>query len=108
MGEYMYILVDGIPTVEPDAIKWANWFSVIENRRVDFTVIGDVEISTVFLGLNHSFGLTDKPVLYETMVFGGKHDGHCQRYCTREEAIAGHSLCVDMVGGTPYPGFTND
>lgn len=57
---------------------------------------GGIVISTVFLGLNHSFG-TDPPVLYETMVFGGVHHDLQTRYYTREEAEQGHEDIVKML-----------
>lgn len=55
-----------------------------------------VHISTVFLGIDHgSFYLhredpNYKPVLWETMVFGGKEDDYQERYDSKEKAIAGH------------------
>jgi len=53
-----------------------------------------VRISTVFLGLDHNFSGTGPPLLYETMIFGGKYDQHQQRYATKAEALAGHKKCV--------------
>jgi hypothetical protein len=38
------------------------------NQRVDKTIIGETTISTVFLGIDVSFGLTGKPFLFETMI----------------------------------------
>ena len=49
-----------------------------------------VEVSTVFLAMEHGRDLSGRPILFETMVFGGPHDGFQQRYCTWEEAEAGH------------------
>jgi hypothetical protein len=54
-------------------------------------------VSTVYLGVDHSFG-NGPPLLYETMVFGcGKHDKYQRRYSTQEEALAGHWETVAMV-----------
>ena len=82
-------------------------------RHVERTTIGDgVVVSTVFLHIDHSFGLSDRPVLWETMVFderprvervaGGirrqpNFDGHTCRYSSRDDAIAGHKRIVAMV-----------
>ena len=66
------------------------------DRRVNRTAIGDVEVSTVFLGLDHAHD-DGPPVLYETMIFGGKHDNDMWRYHTREEAEAGHAKVVAAV-----------
>lgn len=84
---------DGEP-VTP--LQWARDFENSESRRVDFTEIGDVEISTVFLGLNHQFG-DGPPLIYESMVFGGSLDGECQRYTTETQARAGHTAMVAKV-----------
>ncbi len=51
---------------------WAQWFEAAD-RLVAKTEVGDVRISTVFLGLDHNFGEGD-PLLFETMIFGGSHD----------------------------------
>ena len=94
-----YILVNGVPTPEPDLDKWASWFEKIgEGRRVAKTVVGNVEVSTVFLGLDHNFG-EGPPILYETMVFGGPLDHEEDRYSTAEEAKKGHEAMVERVRG---------
>ncbi len=54
------------------------------------TDLGRVEVSTVFLVLDHSFGDDGPPVLWETMTFGGPEDLECRRYRSREDAVAGH------------------
>lgn len=55
--------------------------------------VGEAEISTVFLGFDHSHGRGD-PVLFETMVFNGEHDGYTRRYTSKAEAEAGHEQIV--------------
>ena len=93
-----YILgVHGQPVKAESLLEWAGWFEGhIEEKQLRNTVIGGVRISTVFLGLDHSFG-EGKPVLWETMIFGGDHDGYMQRYVERRDAIAGHVTAVRMV-----------
>jgi hypothetical protein len=68
-----------------------------EYRVIDNTKIGDATISTVWLGLDHSFGADPKPLIFETMIFGGPHDGYCKRYATEIEAQGGHELAVIMI-----------
>ena len=81
---------NGVPIQEPDLIKWGLWFEDHNDQRmVERTKIGDAEISTVFLGLNHAFG-EGPPLLYETMVFGGALEGEMLRTATLEEAKAAH------------------
>lgn len=58
--------------------------------RVGLTKLPNgIEVSTVFLGLDHAWG-DGPPMLFETMVFGGSNDEYCERYSTWDEAEAGH------------------
>ena len=91
-----YILVGHNPVIEPDLLKWSRWFETA-NCRIARTTIGEVEISTVFLGIDHSFGFSKKTILFETMVFGRELDGEQERYATWEEAEQGHKEMVDKV-----------
>lgn len=75
--------------------EWASWFETAE-RRVADTKVGETHISTVFLGLDHSFGQSQKPLLWETMIFGGEHDGYQERYTSRADAEAGHAHAVSL------------
>lgn len=62
--------------------------------------IGQSRISTVFLSMDHGLaGLIGDgtPVLFETMVLGGEHDGYQERYHTYDEAEEGHKIICDMV-----------
>ena len=90
---HFYILTDGRPTPEPDLQKWGSWMEDQESRKVAYTVIDEVSISTVFLGLDYNFG-EGEPILYETMTFGGVHNGEIVRYHTKEEALKGHESLV--------------
>jgi len=91
-----YILIDKVPTIEKDLYVWANWFESAD-RIVKKSVWDGVEISTVFLGLDHSFG-NGPPLLFETMVFGWPEgEEHCTRYSTWEEAIEGHDSLVEKL-----------
>jgi hypothetical protein len=58
--------------------------------------IGDVYISTVFLGLDHAWN-SNIPVLWETMIFGGEHDQYQERYTSYEDAIEGHKLAIELI-----------
>jgi len=87
-----YIEIDGKPIPENDLMKWGGWMQTA-NRTVAKTKIGKSIISTVFLGLDHSFG-GPRPLLYETMIFWGPMDQEVDRYPTRECAEEGHLLMV--------------
>lgn len=86
----------GNPVEEPDIKKWGEWFQNTEARVVGFNRLpGDIKVSTVFLGLDHSWD-GGPPVLWETMIFGGEHDSYQDRYTTRDDAIAGHAKALDL------------
>lgn len=91
-----YILDGHKPVVCNDSMEWGQWFKSA-NRHVAKTQISDdIDVSTVFLGLDHSFG-EGSPILFETMVFGGKFDQEMERYATWDEAEQGHKNWVKKV-----------
>lgn len=86
---------EGEPVPEPDLREWARWFEKAD-RHVAREEIGEISVSTVFLGLDHSFGGAT-PILWETMIFGGEHDGYQERYSSRDAALAGHLKATMLV-----------
>jgi len=94
-----YILDGQTAVEEPDILKWGRWFED-SSRRVDESFIFKGEekarISTVFLGVDHSFG-DGKPILFETMVFGGELDEEMERCSTWEEAEIMHQAMCEKV-----------
>ena len=73
------------------------------NTRLNLkTEVNGYEVSTVDLGIDHSFGMGN-PLYYETMVL--EKDGesidytdlYCERYSTEEEARKGHKTVVKKV-----------
>jgi hypothetical protein len=93
-----YILVGHEPVLIDDLLEWARWFeSDTQARRVSFTQISpQVHVSTIFLGLDHNFGMYGPPLLFETMVFGGALHEACERYATWQEAEVGHAFMVQQ------------
>lgn len=97
-----YILVNKKPVEVIDLLKWAR-MTESSNRRIALTEIGDIKISTVFLGMDFSFIPASmrnekiKPLLFETMIFGGKLDKEMERYCTYGQAERGHKRWVKKV-----------
>jgi hypothetical protein len=107
---------NGNPVPEFDVHKWGKWFETSGPVRVvDRTRIGDLEVSTVFLSINHRLG-EGPPILWETMVFKLGKDGECleaeegdqcsifgelQTRCsgTREQAEAMHREVVRKIKG---------
>jgi len=92
----LYRLNGRIPVPCKDSEEWATWYGN-HNRTVAKDEFGDAVISTVFLSIGHGFSSNDMPVLFETMVFGGELDEEQDRYCTWEEAEAGHMAMVARV-----------
>jgi hypothetical protein len=92
-----YYILDRHNAVRCDAMTWASWFETHQkDRRVAATEITpDVHVSTVFLGLDHALGI-GPPQIFETMIFGGVHNGDQWRYSTWDEAIAGHEAAVAL------------
>jgi hypothetical protein len=96
----LYILdAAGNPVPAPDVYTWSEWFETAwpERQLADDEPVPGVHVSTVFLGVDHSFGCGQAPVLWETMVWGGFLDGEIDRYSSREEALAGHQATLERV-----------
>jgi hypothetical protein len=91
-----YILNGHEPVPCDDLAWWAWWFGTAD-RQVRDTARDDVRVSTVFLGLDHSFFGHGPPMLFETMVFVNGSSVDCERYATWDEAEAGHARWVMQV-----------
>lgn len=61
--------------------------------RMAETTIDKAWVSTVWVGLDMGY-TGDPPIIFETMIFGGDHDEFCERYATKEAALAGHDRVV--------------
>ena len=85
------------PIVCIDHMDYAKWYK--KNKKqgiVKQDTIDEVLVSTVFLGLDHSFS-GEKPLLWETMIFGGNHDQYQDRYSSYEDALKGHQEALDLL-----------
>lgn len=91
-----YILDENHVPVPVDLMSGAARFNDMEARRVDRTTIGNSDVSTVFLGLDHAYS-GGPPVLFETLVFGGELKDEMDRYHTWDEALAGHAAMCERV-----------
>lgn len=98
-----YIL-QGHVAVPVDVLTWAQWFETAGAERiVGQETIGRWFVSTVFLGLDHSFGEGAR-YLFETMVFD--EDGKsidCTRYPTWDAAEAGHAHMTAYIAACGRP-----
>lgn len=91
-----YICPDEDPCRCADLLAWGVWMENAANRVVARDVVDGVTVSTVFLGLDHNWG-GGPPILWETMIFGGVHEGYCERYSSQETARAGHAKALTLV-----------
>lgn len=95
-----YVIKNRVVSEVFDLVEWGNAFESGE-RIIQITWLpGDVKVSTVFLGLDHSFRESGNPDLFETMIFGGPNDCYTERYETIEEAEAGHERAVLVAKGS--------
>ena len=103
--EFYYDL-DGTPITRE---QWSEMYAVREHSRsaapdgqstpandptrIGSDHVGNAWVSTVWVGIDMGYR-NDPPVIFETMIFGGEHDQFCERYCTKESALAGHDRIV--------------
>ncbi len=84
-----------IPATEDE---WNKWFNNPDTDRVVADdEIKDMRVTTIFLGLNHAFEEGVRPLLYETMIFGGSRDGKQWKCGTYDEAEKQHKFAVKKV-----------
>jgi|GEM_PF-3002652 hypothetical protein len=88
--------INGEPIKAPNDILFYIWFKKA-NRQIATTKIGISTISTVFLGIGRSQKWFE-PILWETLVIGGKLDGEIDR-CggSRIDALNMHEKMKELV-----------
>lgn len=92
-----YKLLGKVAVPCDDMMEWARWRERA-NPRVALTEVGPLTVSTIFLGLDHSFGFekTTDAILFETMIRGDDDWLNYQTRCaTWGEAEAQHALAVE-------------
>jgi len=84
-------------------LEWAMYFETA-NRHVALEMVWGMRVSTVFLGIDHNHSFSGDPVLFETMVFVGRtsEDVEMRRYCTWDEAEAGHKDIIANIKRHPW------
>lgn len=99
-----HYILKGRELVPVDFWTWAMWFEDHDNRIVKQENIGTCAVSTICLGLDHSFG-NGEPIVFETMVFvdgesevalapGFESMARCSTY---EQALAQHERIAGEV-----------
>lgn len=108
-----YILdLQGNPIPALNWQVWGEWFerNDADARRVSETRTKFFWVSTVFLGLNHNWNPDGPPLIFESMAFRQpracdiravmpespliRAEEFCDRYSTRDQALAGHIAMV--------------
>ena len=107
-----YILDNNHKLVTSTGIESSKWMEENPKRKTvgydELTDLNgdDVRVSTVFLGLDHSWLGYGKPILWETMIFGGQNDqAYQERYASYEQALEGHQKAINFIK-TGYNGNT--
>ena len=89
-------ILDGKKVVPiADVLAWGRWFETADRVVKKDTLPNGKRVSTVFLGINHQFGVRE-PLWFETMVFPKKNyrELDMERYTTWEEAEKGHKQMI--------------
>lgn len=80
--------------------EWGVWFENFDRRRIAKTEIEkdgeNITVSTVFLGIDHSFGGT-VPLVFESLIQGGELDDLMVRYHFYGEALQNHYHQVQCI-----------
>jgi hypothetical protein len=84
--------------------EWSELFRNEGYKRVKSDYIpqpvGELWISTVWLGLDHGYGQSAEPLIFETMIFNKAKSGmselYCARYSEEESALEGHAKAVEL------------
>lgn len=99
---------DGLPRSlfwdrDGQPISREQWVGLRESavyHRVALTTFGEpplVSVSTVWIGIDYGFGETERPLVFETMVFGGPLDGERVRTADVHDANTAHDAYVTLV-----------
>lgn len=90
MDERYYIL-DKEHKIVPveDVVQWSKWFEKAE-RRIRVSRHPMFVVSTIFLGINHSFIPGNPPLFFETAIKEGEFWDVVKRHSTHMEAVHYH------------------
>ncbi len=103
-----YYKLDENKNVIPCSIYELQDYFDKNSRIVKQEIIDDKLVSTVFLSIDHGHPYWSgdpenyKPVVFETMIHDEKNDkwlDYQDRYCTWQEAEAGHQRAIEWVKG---------
>ncbi|CAJ4971334.1 Uncharacterised protein [Burkholderia pseudomallei] len=100
MNRNLYVLDGHEPRRARSVLEWMQWFANAD-RTIALTSIDDIEVSTVFLGIEHEYSphghLRGQPVLFETAIFETSKVVRVFRYRTWDEAARAHAFIVECL-----------
>lgn len=98
-----YILKGKCPVYTEDILEWGRYIGRAVRRSERH--VGHIEmkkgifISTLFLGMDQEFTGGRAPLLFETMIFGGRYDHNIDRYSNWEQAERGYKKWIAIIKG---------
>lgn len=103
-GQYV-LDADGNPVRATDLLAWGKFMENIPAKQVALHRLPNgVQVSTIFTGLDMAplskMDEPHEPILWQTLVTGGKLHGETQQYRSRSAAEAGHAEMLERVKQT--------
>jgi hypothetical protein len=92
-----FYILKGHTPVRATQEEWSHQIAKAPHPVVAYDQYNHVDISTIFLGIDHNFFGEGPPILFETMIFGGELNEYQVRYCTWDEAVEGHKAALQLV-----------
>jgi hypothetical protein len=98
MSDYYELIGQTAVPVHGGVLEWAQKFETMDRRVAETRLFGMCDVSTVFLGLDQSWG-GGPPLLFETMAFwyceGGYEQERCSTWLQAQEQHA--RMCAEVV-----------
>jgi hypothetical protein len=94
-----WILKNGKPIPAESILQWASWYETADRTVARTDISEHVDVSTVFLSIDHNFTGKGPPVLWETLIRGGPRDGWMDRYTSESDAKKGHKRACALAKG---------
>jgi hypothetical protein len=92
---YKLVGKEAVPCSQEEGMRQWSLPNRIVAKSVGVYFGREIEVSTVFLPMNHSFG--GAPMIFETMIFGGEHLEESQWRCsTWGQAEEQHRMACKM------------